>query len=306
MKTTPRDFFLHLGILITLYISAISLANLLFRAIDVAFPNTEVYSYGRVITISWPVAALIVIFPLYLVLTWLLQRDYVAMPEKRGLGIHRWLIYVTLFVAAAAMLIDLVVLLYHFLEGLEITVGFLLKVLSVLVVAGLVFGYYIMDLRDRTSRSANRTFAIASIAIVIASIVAGFAIIGSPQTQRMARIDGNRVNDLQMIQSQILFHYQQKQTVPNTLVELSDDISGFVAPTDPETDAAYVYEKLSDTSFRLCADFALAADGENSQAPYPAEFYLGRNENWQHGEGRHCFERTIDPQLYPPTEKPLR
>jgi hypothetical protein len=26
----------------------------------------------------------------------------------------------------------------------------------------------------------------------------------------------------------------------------------------------------------------------------------GKFDNWTHGAGEQCFERTIDPQLYPP------
>jgi len=34
----------------------------------------------------------------------------------------------------------------------------------------------------------------------------------------------------------------------------------------------------------------------------PDSFGL-ENANWQHGQGETCFERTIDPELYPPKEK---
>jgi hypothetical protein len=28
-------------------------------------------------------------------------------------------------------------------------------------------------------------------------------------------------------------------------------------------------------------------------------------DNWQHGAGQQCFDRTIDPQRYPPFQKTL-
>ena len=38
-KTSPRDFFLHLLAIITLYLSAVALATLLFQYINLAFPD---------------------------------------------------------------------------------------------------------------------------------------------------------------------------------------------------------------------------------------------------------------------------
>jgi hypothetical protein len=36
---------------------------------------------------------------------------------------------------------------------------------------------------------------------------------------------------------------------------------------------------------------------------YP--YYGGTNESWDHEQGRTCFERIIDPDVYPPFEKNL-
>ena len=41
----------------------------------------------------------------------------------------------------------------------------------------------------------------------------------------------------------------------------------------------------------------------NTSYPYPG---AGINESWDHQEGRTCFSRTIDKDIYPPYPKPLR
>ena len=68
------------------------------------------------------------------------------MPEKRNLRIRKWLIYFTLFAAALIIIGDLVALIFSLLGG-ELTVRFLLKVVTIFFVAGSVFYYYLWDLR---------------------------------------------------------------------------------------------------------------------------------------------------------------
>lgn len=301
---TPKDFFLHIGVIATLYVSAISLITLLFQVIETAYPDAlnpyvDPYSAG----IRWAIASLVIVFPLFLLLSWLLEKDYNRNPEKRTLAIRRWLNYLTLFVAGVVIATDLIVLINSFLGG-EFTTRFILKVLVVLVVAGFVFGYYIWDLRRSIQEKSGRPKLFASIAglIVIASIVGGFFIMGSPMTQRLLRFDQQKVSDLQTIQWQVVNYWQQKQSLPTSLDQLRDPISGFIPPIDPQSGLAYEYKPLSNLSFELCASFNLegGANGRMSSIPQP----LGAEQfNWQHESGRTCFERTIDPQLYPPVKR---
>lgn len=310
---TPRDFFTHIGIIVTLYVSAISLMALLFQIIDILHPDplfgyVDPYSSG----IRWAIASLIIIFPLFIFLSWLMERQYVANPEKRTLGIKRWLTFLTLFVAGATIATDLIVLINSFLGG-EISLRFILKVLAVFVVAGFVFGYYIWDLR-RTGQTATvrpnskqKIFAIAVGLLVIASVIYGFIVMGSPTTQRLMRFDATRTNDLQIIQWEIINFWQQKRILPNQLADLNDAISGFSVPPDPEAEKGkkYEYRKISTLSFELCADFNLesrySSDKNSRVIPDMSGFGPGiEQNNWQHAEGPVCFERVVDPELYPP------
>src|SRR6202043_1385867 len=95
-KTTPKDFFLHLGAVIALYSSAIALMNLAFMIADSLLPDSL---SGSPFTgsIVWPISILIVLVPILYVLEWLIARDLVQMPEKRTVWVRRWRIYLTLF-----------------------------------------------------------------------------------------------------------------------------------------------------------------------------------------------------------------
>lgn len=321
LRMTPRDFFFQLGITITLYVSAITVLNLAFSVIDAAFPKVDQYSYYYTPSISWQVATLIIIFPVFLLLlSWFMNQQYAAAPEKKNGVFRKWLMYVTLFITAIALLIDLITVLYFYLDGQDITAGFLLKALAVLIVAGGVFKYYFFDLKGWLTPMKSKLFAAGSLILIVGLIAWGFSVMGSPKTQRLQRIDQMKVQHLQQIQSQVIYYYQQKGKLPMALSELHDPISSFSLPKDPETGQDYKYEvlvdvnRVTDLDFKLCAVFNRPSTGRNLRngdvvsMPHPVGFDQ-RNENWQHDTGEVCFDRTIDPQLYPqikPMQMPLR
>ena len=150
-KAGPRDVFLHLFAIFTLYFAAIRFGMLIFRYIDIGIPDplrgsdyySLTYAYN---SIRLSIASLIVVFPAYLWVTRYLNKIYSASPEKFNLWTRKWLIYVTLFLAAVTIIIDLVTLVYEFLGG-DLTLPFVLKIATVLFIAASIFSYYLWDLR---------------------------------------------------------------------------------------------------------------------------------------------------------------
>ena len=123
------------------------LITLLFQYINVWFPDPLDYYYQGILnSIRWSSASLLVMFPVYILMGWLIQREFAADPSHREIGVRKWLVYLTLFAAAVTIIIDVITLVYNFLGG-ELTMRFFLKILVVLLVAAAVFGYYFLDLR---------------------------------------------------------------------------------------------------------------------------------------------------------------
>lgn len=299
-KSTPRDFFMYLGVIGTLYISVASIIALWFRIIDSWFADPLKYIDPYSTGISLAIAALIVIFPVFIGISWMIHKDEKKNEEKKEIGVRKWLIFLTLFIAGLTILIDLIVLLNTFLSGEEITGSFLAKVFVILVVIGGVFAYYFYKLRTDISDKLAKYLTWGTIILVIGSIVLGFIVMGSPQSQRMKRLDADRVADLQNIQWQIVNYWQQKEALPDTLSDLEDPLSGFRVPTDPETGEAYTYTKTARLSFELCATFKTVLEESKASS---VELYGFDNSNWAHPIGEHCFDRTVDPELYPPVSK---
>lgn len=129
--------------------SAFNLGSLIFQFINKAFPDpasarwmTEMSSYR----IRWSASVLIVAFPVYLYVAYLLNKAVRKDPVKRTSRVRKWLTYITLYIAAGALVGDLVTLVNNLLGG-ELTVRFILKFLTVAVIAGSIFLYYLSGLR---------------------------------------------------------------------------------------------------------------------------------------------------------------
>ncbi len=331
-KTTPRDFFLHLGATVALFASVISIINLAFSIINYYRPD-PLAGYFYAGYIAWPISMLIILIPVLYVLEYMIKRDIKKMAEKADLWIRRWRIYLTLFLTGATIIGDLIALVNVYLSG-EISSRFIYKVLAVLVIATIVFLYYLLTKNQDVEADSTATFSNArnatilayiGIVVVIVAIVFGFMVVGSPTKQRNLRFDNQRVSDLNNIQWQIINHWQQKKTLPEKLSDMNDSLSGFTIPNDPKTDLPYEYTvKVKDDgnigskvkpSFELCANFALPIEDNKGRGEYYGGYggiaisrdyavsYPNGDENWKHDAGRTCFTRSIDPQKYPVYEK---
>jgi hypothetical protein len=308
-KTTPKDFFLWAGAMVALYGSIVAFVSLLFSYIDYTFPDPLQYNYyaDPYGTVAYQMAALIVLAPLLLVLMRVIRREIAQDASRADIWVRRWALYLTVFLAGAAIVINLITLITTFLSGEDLTVRFLLKVLVVLLVAGGGFLHFYSDIRGYWAKNPGRARMInwGVGAVVLASIVAGFFIVGTPQQARLYRFDEQKVNDLQNIQWQMVNFWQQKVTLPAELGELTDPLSGFVVPVDPQTGEPYGYRRTSASSFELCATFNAEDRYQRSVVPrMPVtaipEIVKTQGDTWEHGAGEVCFARTIDPERYPP------
>jgi hypothetical protein len=308
-KVTPKDFFLWAGAMVGLYGSVVSFITLIFAYIDQAFPDalsgSYYYNYDPYSgSIRFAMASLIVLVPVTILLLNLIRKDIVLEHAKADLWVRRWALFLTLFLAGLAMVIDLITLINYFLGG-ELTTRFVLKVATILLVAAGVFMHFLADYWGYWIKfpSRARSVGIAAAVLVLLSIVSGFFIIGSPAQVRLQRFDSQKVTDLQNIQWQIINYYQTKGALPANLDALKDPISNNMIPQDPQTNADYVYRvTTAPYSFELCATFNTDSTRDLSNPsiarPYPADMGV-EGENWSHAVGEKCFSRTIDPERYP-------
>jgi hypothetical protein len=277
------DAYLNLFNLITMAWVAIALGQLVFSIID-KFYDSEFIGMAVGGRLKFGIASLIVITPIFLVIISNLHRKYKEKILNPASGIYKWLTYLILLISALTILGYLIGIIFQFLDG-EHTISTLLKALTVLVIAGCIFGYYWYDLKRTNYAKPNQVstiFFVIVIVVALVSIIGGLFLVDSPQTARMHKMDRERVNDLNNISYMLDNHYRENAELP---VDLS--AARFSKITDPETKMAYEYVVLNseDGKYQLCTTFDLEAS-ENDRD-------MGAGNDWEyHLGGYRCFDAT--------------
>lgn len=299
MENTAKNFALQLGSLVSLYVTIVGLIMLLFSIISVHYPDPAQGYYeieGAASSIRFGIAMLIVFFPAYIALTRLVNN---VRRNEHGtyLMLTKWLIYLSLIVGGAAILGDLVSVIYGYLNG-ELTIRFALKALSFFVVIASAFIYYLFDAKGywQTHEQESIWYGLGATVIVIVALTLGFMNTMTPSEVREASLDTAQINDLSLIQSQLESYYQTHGALPESIDKA---FLGISAPVASENRDAYEYSVTGASSFELCATFAKESS-KSEQMQYAQPVFDGalikNGSNWVHGAGHWCFTRNINTQ----------
>jgi hypothetical protein len=304
---SARDAFFHLLGFTALLSTVGSLIYLLFEYWNRLFPDAafqdsyyyDTYSFSG---IRWAIATLFISYPLYVWMSRLIHKEISMHPEKLISGVRRWLTYITLFFTACVLVGDAVTVVFYLLQG-EITLRFLLKALTLFVLCGSVFHYYFSVLRMNAEEYAKSTmhkaFLVFSGVVVVAVIIWGFFIAGSPMFGRQQRLDEQRVQDLRNIQNEVYniawgngdrWTTPKPTKLPNALPKTLEEVAANatymqVNIMDPETAVPYDYRTLTASTFELCATFDTTRDQKYDIF-------------WNHSTGKACFQfDAMDPNM---------
>lgn len=144
-----RNFFMYILMFVTLYITAVSAGGAIRQIINlfVADPLFDYFDpFFAKEALRGFISALIVAGPIYLFMANKLTKEAAKDKSLANSAIRRWLTYLTLLVASIVVIITLIMLVHNLLSG-ETTMRFFLNMLNVLGISGLVFGYYLWDLK---------------------------------------------------------------------------------------------------------------------------------------------------------------
>ena len=128
-------------------------------------------------------------------------------------------------------------------------------------------------------------------AIVVAAVIWGFSLVGSPAFNRKLSADRSRIDDLQGIQRGIEYHFEQHEKLPQSLQDL-DQVRhrAMRGLEDPMTKTPYEYKALDEFNYELCATFELTSkDAELERYRYTSYYVY----SWAHEVGRQCFKFEI-------------
>ncbi len=151
---SARGAFIYLVLFSLLYMVAYNLGALIFHLIDYAFPS-HLRSTGQtnaavLSDVRWNIAVIAVALPLFILMFLRVTRAIAADPTKRESRPRVWLTYLTLFITALWIVGDIMALVYNALGG-DFGTRFLLKVITVAVIAGGIFSYFLYDTRQGQS-----------------------------------------------------------------------------------------------------------------------------------------------------------
>ena len=125
--------------------------------------------------------------------------------------------------------------------------------------------------------------------VVVASVVAGLIVVGSPTQERKRKLDTRRVTDLQALAGALDTYWTRHGALPGDIHAVEEEV--LLQPlTDPESGAAYTYRMTGEQSFELCASFHTDATDASPVRPKPTS----RFGTWAHGQGVCCFALSVN------------
>jgi hypothetical protein len=289
---SARDAFLYLVLFCTLGTWATGSGCLAFALID-RWLADNLFGYGGfdAYTVPSSLAAILVAYPLFLLVSRALAKEAAADPDRLESGVRKWLTYMALVIAAGVFMGDLITAVAYLLRG-ELTSRFLAKAFVVLALSGGIFFYYFGGLRKTDDaariRSRNRLMTLVASAAVLLLVILGFVQLGAPARQRKLRADAERIGALYRLSSAVDMYWKSHNSqLPATLPQIPGSW------VDPVTRRPYSYLPGQGSQYQLCAHFDLSTDGRQAAD-------AAGGDAWGHPGGRHCFplDATV-PAPYP-------
>lgn len=145
---SAKEAFFYALMFVALAMTAWHIVDLGFDLIDRWRPRTDNFYYrGSSYSIRWSISALIVFFPLFMLMQRSEAKKLAGDPSRKRSAVRKWFGYITLFFSAIVLLGDLLSAIYALLTG-DLTLSFILKLLLVAAVSGTVFGYFHAAMKD--------------------------------------------------------------------------------------------------------------------------------------------------------------
>lgn len=322
----PREFITYLGYTISYLVVAISFIVFSFSFINILFPEIGSYSSWGYQSVFGSLGVFTTAVVVFLTMVWVvlkLVQEKKTHPDSKP---RMWILQIGMFIGFVVLAITMATLIKYFFSG-EITIRFLIKTALVFIVGIDAVLFFRHELRRviNTSRWVSTTACIGAGIVLITSIVVTFSYLGTPNVSRAIRNDQTRINDVQTLQSTITNWYQSHGELPPDLATLKKQ-DYYQEPRDPEylKGKVYTYQVIDakKLQYQVCADFALASDNKfvirkdraefangRSTTPIPVVYYdetksgtvseTSLENQWDHGAGKHCFDRIIDKKMYP-------
>ncbi len=266
--------FYYLLSLAALIFTALSVGMVVFGIIDKTVADALNYNnYSGVDgQLKFAISALFIAAPVYYLISRLINRGLHKKELEIDSPLRRWLTYFIILVSSVTILGVFIGVINNFLSG-ELTVRFILKAVTMLIIAASVFSFYFYDIKRKEIKDKDlfmRLFTYISAALVVAAFVAAWFFVESPQVARAKRLDLIVVNNIYQLENAVNSYYSQYDRLPASLDEIknSDIYLDPKSAVDPETKQGIEYKITGDNKFSFCATFRADSDNASESMAY--------------------------------------
>jgi hypothetical protein len=158
-----------------------------------------------------------------------------------------------------------------------------------LLISAAVFSFYFYDIKRMEIKKKDLVlslFACISGFLVLATFVAAWFFVESPQLARAKRLDQIVVSNIYQLEDSVNSYYAEQGTLPLSLDDLKNsknihfDAKNLV---DPETRLAIEYKLEGEKDFSFCAVFRTDSNDQNRNNMYT------RHDDREHTSGYDCI-----------------
>ncbi|MFA6417284.1 MAG: DUF5671 domain-containing protein [Patescibacteria group bacterium] len=242
------------------------------------------------------ISALLIATPIFFVINRFINRGLQAKELDQESGIRRWLTYFILLVSSITVLGIFISVINNFLNG-ELTLSFILKALTMLIISGSVFSFYLYDIRraDATKKDkVVKIFFFVSLTLIVAAFVSAWFFMESPKEARNRRLDQIVINNIYSLESAVNTYYETRNALPNSMDDLKNTpeiyYNSLAEPIVDASNQEIVYQKINETNFQFCATF-LTTSYPSNMATRPTINYGAGSKD--HEAGYQCFKSTV-------------
>ncbi|MBU1289721.1 hypothetical protein KKG85_00530 [Patescibacteria group bacterium] len=288
--------FFYMLSLVSLIFMSLATGMIVFQIINKKIVDV-IQSRGQFSSdqLKFAISALIVSAPIFYITARQIFKNLFSGALDKDSQIRKWLTYFILLISSVVMTGWLIAVVNAFLDG-ELTLKFILKALTAIGIAAIVFTFYLYDIKRENVMGAKdnviRAYFYGSLAIVIAVFASSLFIVESPTATRDRKMDNEVLSKLQSLDNSIRNYYLENEKLPVDFGELMAEFSylGYLGDKDFENSATgerFEYIVKEEKTFELCANFRISNEDESDISH---DIY---GKEWRHDAGRQCFERKI-------------
>ncbi|MFH1255644.1 MAG: DUF5671 domain-containing protein [bacterium] len=295
INNSAKFAFFYMLSLVALVFTALSTGMIIFQIINKTVADDLSLAPGGFAqdALRFAISAIIIAAPIYFVMMRLINKNLLSGEMEKESGIRKWLTYFILLISSVVMIGWLIAAIGSFLNG-ELTLKFILKSLTSILISALIFSYYLYDIKREDVSKNNKTIKIyfySSISMAAIALIAAFFFIDSPALVREQKFDQAIINKFSQIDSAINAYYGENKKLPENLKDLLNGGSTYYVIESDLTDASskkiFEYNIKSGDAYELCAVFKT----ENKSKTKDESDYV--DIRWLHDSGYQCLRQRV-------------